>query len=156
MKKDTSRNHGFTIIELVAVLIIVGILAAFTLPHFVGTSAFDARGAYDNLASALRYAQKEAIASNCPVKATITKREYNLKQQASPCGSGAFSQSVINPGTGGPFAASVADAITWSPATITFKATGETESGNTDITVTGAGRTRKLTVIGATGYVKTE
>ncbi|HET6655819.1 MAG TPA: GspH/FimT family pseudopilin [Gammaproteobacteria bacterium] len=151
-----NRNHGFTMIELIAVVIIVGILAAFTLPHFLGRAAFDARGVHDSLASALRYAHKVAIASNCPVQVQIQTGSYSLQQRPQPCGSGAFSEPVLDPTRNSPFADSNLHGVTLSPATtITFTATGATASGaNTTISVTGAGRTRTLTVIGGTGYVR--
>lgn len=56
------REYGFTIVELVAVMVITGIIAAIAAPRFIGVDAFDARGSYSTLVSALRYAQKTAIA----------------------------------------------------------------------------------------------
>jgi MSHA pilin protein MshC len=56
------RESGFTIVELVAVIVITGIIAAIAAPRFIGVDAFDARGSHGTLISALRYAQKTAIA----------------------------------------------------------------------------------------------
>jgi MSHA pilin protein MshC len=156
MKYANRGNAGFTLIELIAVIIVVGILAAFTLPRFVGETAFDARGVHDNLASALRYARERAIAGNCPVRVTISSGGYVLEHRSS-CGTGAFDQSIVNPGTGDAFAANVAPGVTLEPAaTIIFTATGATRGADTTIHVSGGGRTRMLTVIAGTGYVKTQ
>lgn len=154
--KNTARcGAGFTTVELVAVVIILGILGAFTLPHFVRRDAFDARGVHDSLVSALRYAQKKAIASNCPVQVQIQAGGYSLKQRPQPCGSGAFSEPVLDPSRNAPFVSANLRGVTLSPATtITFTASGATGASDTTINVTGAGRTRSLTVIGATGYVQ--
>lgn len=53
---------GFTMTELVIIILVVGILAVFTIPRFTTTSVFEARGYYDSVANVLRYAHKTAIA----------------------------------------------------------------------------------------------
>jgi len=58
---------GFTLVELVAVLIVVGILAIFVTPHFFDRQTYDARTGYDTSLSMLRYAQKVAIAQHAKV-----------------------------------------------------------------------------------------
>lgn len=57
-----ARSSGFTLVEMVGVLIIVGILAVAALPRFFDRQVFESRGFHDELLSALRYAQKTAIA----------------------------------------------------------------------------------------------
>jgi general secretion pathway protein H len=58
-----SRMGGFTMMELLIVLAIMGIVAAFAMPYFggsgVSTSAL--RGAARELAAGLRYARSEAV-----------------------------------------------------------------------------------------------
>ena len=60
-------SRGFTMIELVTVIVLVGILAAFAAPRFVQNEVFDARTFTDHNLNMLRYAQKLAIAQNRPV-----------------------------------------------------------------------------------------
>ena len=57
------RARGFTLIELIVVLILVGIMAFAVLPRFSGLTAFSARGHADQVEAYLRFAQKTAIAS---------------------------------------------------------------------------------------------
>ena len=57
-----SSERGFTITELITVIVILGILAAVAAPRFFDRNVFDSRGFYDQVKSTVRYAQKSAIA----------------------------------------------------------------------------------------------
>ncbi|MCC7703919.1 prepilin-type N-terminal cleavage/methylation domain-containing protein [Janthinobacterium sp. GW460P] len=61
------RQRGFTLVELVAVLLVGGLLAAVAAPRFFQQDSFDVRSFADQNVSMLRYAQKLAIAQNRPV-----------------------------------------------------------------------------------------
>ena len=58
----TKNQHGFTMVELITVMVIVGVLAAVAVPRFFDRGTFDSRGFHDQVISTLRYAQKAAIA----------------------------------------------------------------------------------------------
>ena len=80
-------ERGFTLVELVTILILVGILAVAVMPRFADRGDFDARGFYDGTLATLRYAQKSAVAQRRNVcvafsaagvsPATITLRVRN-------------------------------------------------------------------------------
>src|ERR1700732_3051974 len=61
-------RRGFTLIELVTVITIVGVLAAFVAPRFWSQQTFSDRGYVDELAAALRSTQKAAVISGCPAR----------------------------------------------------------------------------------------
>jgi len=55
------RQAGFTIIELVTVIILIGILAISVLPKFDGTASYEAHSHRAQLISALRLTQQRAM-----------------------------------------------------------------------------------------------
>jgi MSHA pilin protein MshC len=76
-------DGGFTLIELVTVMTVLGILAAFLGPRFFSQQVFSERGYADELAFALRVSQKAAVASGCSVQLTLTSTSYAAAQQAA-------------------------------------------------------------------------
>lgn len=61
------RQLGFTMVELVIVMVILGILGSVAAARFFQTQAFDAASFGDQGSALVRYAQKVAIAQNRPV-----------------------------------------------------------------------------------------
>jgi MSHA pilin protein MshC len=55
-------QRGFTLIELVMTMVVMGILAAVAVPKIFNVSVFDARGFHDQTLAYLRFAQKTAVA----------------------------------------------------------------------------------------------
>ena len=78
-------QRGFTLIELVAVLVIMGIVAAVVAPRFSNNTAFSERGYADELAAALRYARRIAVASACNVRFTVDAAGYSAAQPNVRC-----------------------------------------------------------------------
>lgn len=64
-------QQGFTLTELIAVIIILGIIAVVAMPRFADNDAFRDRATADQVRSILRYGQKAAIASHAPVTVNI-------------------------------------------------------------------------------------
>lgn len=73
-----NRMSGFTIVELVIIIVIMGILAAMAAPRFFDRNVFDSRGFYDQVITTLRYAQKAAIAQHRFVCVAFTANSVTL------------------------------------------------------------------------------
>ena len=92
-RRARGRSAGFTLIELVTAIVIVAILAAVVAPHFFDARVFSERGYADEVASALRYTQKIAIASDCGAQVTINGGSYTAVQQAA-CNAGPWTTPI--------------------------------------------------------------
>lgn len=73
-----SKCHGFTIVELIITITIIGILAGVAIPRFVSRDSFDSAGFTDQVVSITRYAQKAAIAKRRNVCVAITANAVSL------------------------------------------------------------------------------
>jgi prepilin-type N-terminal cleavage/methylation domain-containing protein len=76
-------SHGFTLIELIASITIIAILAAVTLPRMTAATPFAERGYADGIAASLRQARAVALASGCDVQFTISAVGYSAFQHAA-------------------------------------------------------------------------
>lgn len=56
------HQHGFTMVELITVMVLIGVLAAIAIPKLMGDNITEAAVYGDRVASALRTAQKAAVA----------------------------------------------------------------------------------------------
>lgn len=65
------RESGFTLIELITVLVLVGILAVAAMPRFFDNT-FAERGFHDGVKAAVQQARRVAVASRRYVCVTIT------------------------------------------------------------------------------------
>lgn len=62
MMRTRSPCAGFTLLELLTIIVIVGILALVAVPRFGTSGSFDSRGFYDKATAVVRTAQKTAVA----------------------------------------------------------------------------------------------
>lgn len=141
---------GFTLVELITIMVILGVLAVVALPKFVDTGSFKARGFFDEFINAVRYAQKVAIGSHCEVQVLIAAGSYSLNQPVKAnCGAspGSFPVAVNNPS--GALSGSTPGGVSISGSTFTFDASGAPSIAQT-ITV----GSRSFEIHPNTGYVE--
>ena len=88
--------RGFTLVELVVVIALMGILVAIAAPRFASGDIFETRGDAGLLSSTLRYAQKTAIAQRKPVFVIHTNATPDVVKL---CFDATCNQTVISPET---------------------------------------------------------
>lgn len=92
-------GKGFTLIELIAVLLVIGILAAFAVPS-LNLASYREQGFIQQSLATIRYAQKQAISSGCNVEVDITAVGCNLNWTGDPVGSTCPMAALSNPVNG--------------------------------------------------------
>lgn len=95
------KVSGFTLVELVVIISVIGVLATVSASRFANGDVFETRGNAGLVSATLRYAQKTAIAQRRSV--------YVVYQATTPaslrlCFNIDCSQTVINPEDGNPYA----------------------------------------------------
>ena len=122
--------RGFSLIELIVVIVVMAVLVGVAVPRFFGQATFEAPAYAQELASAARYAQKLAVTSGCPVNFSVTAAGYALLQpQATtpPCtGTLDMTLPALHPATGEGFtgATPTGVAIGGTLGTVQFSAAG--------------------------------
>lgn len=150
-------QQGFTLVELVVVLLLVGILAAVGMPRFFNQLSFQEWGFSDELGEALRFGQKLAIATGCDTQVAITAGSYHLSQRVT-CNSGAFTTPVRQPGSDGTgYAGNAPGGVALTVTSLYFDALGrphDSASGNLLASAVNiAIGSRSVSVEPQTGYV---
>ncbi|MAR91893.1 MAG: prepilin-type N-terminal cleavage/methylation domain-containing protein [Pseudomonadota bacterium] len=159
MQRD--YHSGFTLIELITVITIIGVLAVVVGPRFSSSTVFEERTFFDDLAQAVRYTQAKAMGTGCLAQIAFTTNGFTVTVD-SDCNSSAFSGvAVTNPDgfatgyterqalpAGSSVSASV-NPLLFDPQGRALNSSLNIVPGNAQITV----GSRTLRVAGATGYV---
>ncbi|KAF0164707.1 MAG: MSHA pilin protein MshC [Rhodocyclaceae bacterium] len=150
---------GFTLIELVTVMLLVGILAFVVLPRLELLRGFDEIGYRDKVKATLEYARKSAVAQRRNVRVALAGNNLTLTiDNDVPDGgaAGTYPRSLSLPAKdnacGGPTnqICAPANVTLTGPATLTFTPLGRPDAAKS-FTVSGGAGT--ITVEAETGYV---
>ncbi|MBS1208975.1 MAG: prepilin-type N-terminal cleavage/methylation protein [Proteobacteria bacterium] len=152
-------THGFTLPELIATMVIIGIMAAVVVPRFANRADFDVFGVTQQTRAALRFAQKSAIAKRRQVCVTIASNSLDLTFGTTfvdscsgfTCAANP-ANCLTNPATGKGYTLPVTSGISITAASFYFSPLGKPSAAQS-LTVSGGSSTQTITVEAETGYV---
>ena len=131
--QGAASSQGFTIIELIMVVVLIGILAVSVVPKFMDTSAISLQGGAAMVVADIRYTQELAMGTHAPKTITFTTSDtfYTVNSQTMNL----------------PSRVSIS-----SGATFTFNSLGEpTTGGGSSVEIQAGSSTKTITVESYTG-----
>jgi MSHA pilin protein MshC len=145
------RSGGFTVMELVTVIIIAGVLAAMAIPRF-SRGMYDDAQLYDQTLAALHYAQRTAMAYQRTVCVTFSGGNQLSLTYASAYGSASCNTNLVPPaGNSATYVLAAPGSSTYTAASnFSFDRVGRPSAGQT-ITLS-SGKT--IIVETDTGYAR--
>ena len=142
------REGGFTLIELIMVIVIMGALAAIVIPKF-NRSPYDVEAAAGELVQAIRYAQGKSMTEVDANKyqIVITTSGYTISKNGV---------DITHPVTqAASYSKTWSDISISSAATIVFDGYGEPTSGApASFTLSKGASSKTVTVQAVTGFVQ--
>lgn len=151
-----SVHAGFSLVELIVVIVLLGIMAAVFIPRWQGGSGFEERALHDQVVAALRYAQKSAVAARRTVCVSFSSSPSRVDfsiSSAHGVANCSVGSSLAGPdGTNLNVVASASITMTSSVSSFAFDAAGR-PSVPVSITFSGLPATLAITVESETGYV---
>ena len=148
MRTHIPRNRGFTLIEAIAVLVLMGILATVVISSYSSTEINALVAEEATLKSHLRFAQLRAMNDNASWGIALSPGAYTLQKDAAPA----------------PFALPGEDSVTHTlPAgisitlgagtTVTFDQWGSPGPANIAITLSCGTDARAIPIAANTGFI---
>ena len=155
------RRRGFTLLELVLVVSLLGILSVSAVAIMPGLTSYRLNGAARKIVSDLRYAQELAMDTHgtYSICFSVAGNWYALsaKDSTSEAGTDPFSgDSYIVQLNQDPYAGVFLSSSDWTGANLlSFNPRGEPSSAG-QIRIVSGGKTRTITVVAETGLVRLE
>ena len=87
-------NNGYTLIELVLVIVLIGVLSISAIPKLFNPTSFTERFYYDEVKAVLRLAQKISVASGCDTEVVTTVNSMSIAQRTACATVGSFDVNI--------------------------------------------------------------
>lgn len=143
------RKTGFTLVELIVVIVLVGIVALIAAPRFFSQPTFDAARFHEAAISAIRYGQKVAVAQRANVFVVTSASTVAL------CYDAGCAATVKSPGGNDDFIVQIPSGIGITVTSFHFNSLGQPiPNAQTILNISGDGTTRQIVVEQETGYVR--
>ncbi len=131
-------HQGFTLIELIAVIIIISIMSVTLFSRLGSINNANVQAGRDDLIAALFFAQQAAMARS-NIQLIVTSTTVSVTENGTPL-------IVHNKG----YPLSFPTNVTATPATFTYDKLGRTTAAN--ITLSGSGGVSAIVTVEASGY----
>jgi prepilin-type N-terminal cleavage/methylation domain-containing protein len=149
------QERGFTAIELILVIVILGILAAIAYPRFQGLPGIRVSAAAQEIAGVIRYAQSQAISTayNYKVYFYAGTNSYSVYQVNRSSGAETI---ISNPLKAGNYPVALntdyPGVTIGADYTVEFDYLGAPDGGGS-VTISGGGTSMTISVLANTGRV---
>jgi len=153
------RARGFTLVELIAIMLVIGVLAVIVMPKFDGAMGARSEAARDEAVAALRYAAQTAQSHRRLVCADVSSGGLALRiatsRGATNCdtalpGPDGSSTYTTNPG-GASFTLSPAGTLYFQP---NGRATSDGAGATASSRALAISNATSITILGETGLVQ--
>ncbi|MFV2057829.1 MAG: Tfp pilus assembly protein FimT/FimU [Thiohalomonadales bacterium] len=115
------RSKGFTLIEVILVMVLLGILASYVLIRFPDKHEFVLRGHSNLLLSHIRQSQKLAMARHQPLRLNFNSNLYCVTADLTRAD---CTNPIIDPTTGSSFQKNLSSDMSLSVASLVFDSLG--------------------------------
>lgn len=146
-RKTVDKNvPGFTVIEVVVVLVVIGILAVVALPRLFSLTPNEIDSEVEILKANLHYAQSRAMCDNVPWGIAFNGNSYTLQKNSITATSNLPNENSASHILEGNISA--------GGATIKYDRWGSPGSVSRTITLSGGDTSKTITVVNTTGFIQ--
>ena len=143
------RNTGFTLVELVSILVIVSIISATFITRITPTDTFQLQASRDQLVAAFFSAQQKAMLQTQAIQLSTSGQIIDIKQDTNSDGNFANEASLSIGGATYPL--SIRSNQSLSVSTFVFNHLGQTTAGTVTISI---GDKSVVVNVSATGFAE--
>lgn len=144
--KIYSNKNGFTIIEIVAVLLVIGIISAIVISRTASSTNYSLDAEAQIIKSHLRYAQVRALSDDTTWGIAFNGNSYTLQRSG-------INTTIHLPNNNSPIR-NLPSGISISPAgTITYNHLGSPGSASITLTLSANGQSQNIIITKNTGFI---
>ena len=141
---DTTKA-GFTVIEIVAILILIGIISAVALSRIGSTQSYSLAAEVDIMKTHLRYVHLRALSDNRPWGVSFTGTSYTMLRDGAVAPYNLPNESSATH--------VLPQGLTIAGGSVTFDEWGSPGPDDIDIDISGGGTTVTVTITRITGFI---